>query len=91
MADRYRSRHILALSTIMSALLLFPAAAVAQSAEEITPDMVQSAARLAGLRMAEEERQKVAEALNRPEGLVAQYDRTGAWIRGFLADPDRFG
>ncbi len=75
--DLNRRRFVAYFSAIGLGSTLMPGAltAVAQQAEEITPEMIESAARIAGLAMTEEERQGIARRLNSPRSFLRSYER----------------
>jgi len=57
-------------STLLPGTLL----AQAQEAQEITPDMVKGAARIAGLTFSDEAVKRIVEGLNRKNGLIKNYE-----------------
>ena len=72
-----RRRFVAYFSSIGLGATLLPGTltAVVQNAQEITPEMIQAAAQLAGLTFTPEEEQRIARSLNQQSGLTNNYRR----------------
>ncbi|MEE8585505.1 MAG: amidase [Acidobacteriota bacterium] len=74
--DLNRRRFVAYFSALGMGSTLMPGAltAVAQEAEQITPEMIESAARIAGLSFTGEEMQGIARRLNGPRSFLRSYE-----------------
>ncbi len=75
-----RRRFLAYFSSVGLGATLLPGALLAQTngGAAVTPEMLETASKLAGIDLDAEARKKIVEDLNRPDGLIAQYQK----IRG---------